>query len=176
VVEELRRGGRQTAREEVGVPGETWHARVIDKAAWQAGYRITQVWPEKQGREPVDLRTVLREGTYVIDGIQNKVFYHGKCRVDKWGAGVPGPETAPADWFHAVCVKGGQVLDWEYDESGTRHADGGELPLSVLWLGSGNAINLKKGFFRKIRKVYKVERRSDKRKAPAGGPAKKRRI
>ena len=94
------------------MPGETWHARVIDKAAWQAGYRITQVWPEKQGREPVDLRTVLREGTYVIDGIQNKVFYHGKCRVDKWGAGVSGPETAPADWFHAVCVKGGQVLDW----------------------------------------------------------------
>ena len=82
VLEELRKGGRQTTRDEVGVPGHTWHSRVIDEAVWQAGYRITQVWPEKKGRVPVNLRKVLREGTYVIDGIQNKVYYHGKRKVD----------------------------------------------------------------------------------------------
>ena len=51
------------------------------------------------------------------------------------------------------------MLDWEYDESGRPHVDSGKLPLSVLWFGSGNTIKFKKGFFRKIRKVYKVERR-----------------
>jgi hypothetical protein len=165
VLEELCKGGRQTTREEVGVAGETWHSRVIDKATWQAGYCISQVWPEKRGREPVGLLTVLREGVYVIDGIQNKVFHRGKNKVDKWGPDVPGPETAPEEWFHAVCVRGGQILDWEYYGSGTRCVNSGVLPLSVLHLKrSGCTIDFKKGFFRKIRKVYRVEHRSVKGK------------
>jgi len=173
VWDELRRGGRPNAtREDAGVPEKgLWHPRVVDKAAWKAGYRITKVPIDPTHKEPVDLRRLLQQGTYAIEGIQNKVYYHGAKKEDRWGKGVVGPERAPADWRHVACVKDGVLLDWEFDEAGVRHADGGAMPLSVLWLRAGNAVVVKMGYFRSILKVYRIERRVEKRAASAPAAA-----
>lgn len=166
VLAEFRSGGRPNAtREEAGVNGETWHARVIDKAAWQAGFRMSKLLINPTHPHKVDLlRDVLKEGTYAIEGIQNKVWYHGKTKVDLWGKDVRGPDKVPSEWRHVVCVKDGKVLDWEHDDNGTRHADGGAKPLSVLWLRAGNTVHVTKGYFRSILKVYTITPRS-----PAAG-------
>eukprot|EP00966_Prymnesium_polylepis_P292347 6751671-Prymnesium_polylepis.1 len=101
----------------------------------------------------VDLRVVLKSGgTYAIEGIQNKTYYHGKRKIDKWGPNVEGPEVKPNEWRHVIAWKDGDGLDWEFDETGTRHADGGVVPLADLWLLADNKVNPDKGYFRKILK------------------------
>ena len=144
--------------------GETWHARVVDKAAWQAGFRVSKLIIDLERADKIDLRDVLKEGTYAVEGIQNKVWYRGKTKVDLWGKDVLGPDKVPSEWRHVVCVKDGKVLDWEHDDNGTRHADGGAKPLSVLWLRAGNTVDVTKGYFRSILKVYTITPRS-----PAAG-------
>ena len=161
VLAEFHRGGRvDPTREDAGVNGETWHARVVDKAAWQAGFHMPKLIISPTRADKVDLRDVLQDGTYAVEGVLNKVWYHGKKMVDVWGAGVDGPDKTPKDWKHVVCVKDGKVLDWEHDDNGTRHADGGAKPLAVLWLRAGNQVNVEKGYFRSILKVYEITPRS----------------
>jgi len=161
---ELRKGGRPDAtRDEAGTEGKVWHPRCVVKAAWKAGYRMQtlQLDPTKEGA--VDLRVVLKsDGVYAIEGVQNKTYYHGK---HKWGADVEGPEVVPNEWRHVIAWKDGVGLDWEFDETGTRHADGGVVPLADLWLRAGNKVNPDKGYFRKILKVYTITPRAVKRGA-----------
>ena len=136
-----------------------WHPRVVDKTVWHAGYRIRKVAIDPQNEKRVDLRRELKHGTYAIVGMQNKVYYNqNNKKVDRWGKDVIGPEQAPADWCHAACVKDGKVLDWEFDSAGVRHANGGEMPLAVLHLRENNTVLKGKGYFRKIAKVYRIER------------------
>ena len=165
---ELRKGGRPDAtRDEAGTEGNVWHPRCVVKAAWKAGYRMQKVERDPTEEGAVDLRVILKsDGVYAIEGIQNKTYYHGKRKVDKWGPNVEGPEVVPNEWRHVIAWKDGVGLDWEFDETtGKRHADGGVVPLADLWLRAGNKVKPGKGYFRKILKVYKITPRAVKRGA-----------
>lgn len=165
VLAEFHHGGRlDTTYEDVAVPGQEWHARVLNKAALQAGFWMRKLKIDPVCADKVDLRVVLKKGTYAVEGIQNKIWFRGNTKVDTWGADVAGPDVAPSDWRHVVCVKDGKVLDWECDENGKCHANGGAEKLSVLRLRAGNRVDVTKGYFRKIVKVFTITPRQ-----PAAG-------
>merc|ERR1712046_326174 len=120
------------------------------------GYRMSKVAIDPQKKDKMeDLRDVLKNGTYAVEGTLNKVWYDGHTKVDVWGD-ARGPDDVPKEWCHVVCVKDGQVLDWEKDGTGKRHKDGGKNSMSVLWLGDNNTVDKEKGYFRKIAKVYRI--------------------
>jgi len=69
IVNELRRGGRpDTSCDEVGIVGNSWHPRVIDRAVHEAGYSRRLLSPND------DLRVALEHGTFIVDGVQNKMY------------------------------------------------------------------------------------------------------
>ena len=135
---------------DAGIPGDTWHLRAIDRAVCRAGHRIKAL--------PADcpMRDVLEHGTYAVEGIQNKVWYLGNQKVDVWGPEMPGPDVAPSEWRHVVCVKDGKILDWEFAGDGAPLSDRGVQSLSALRLRADNTVDVHKGYFRSIHKVYEL--------------------
>ena len=111
----------------------------------------------------IDLREVLKKGSYIIDGILNQTFYIGKRRcingetTSKKGRIVPnedGPTKNEKAWRHAVAVKDGVVHEWTGD--GINHKIV-KYKLKWLWLGNdGVTPDPTQGYMRHILKVYRI--------------------
>ena len=100
----------------------------------KAGFDWKKVTVEPSNTEHVDLREVLKTGSYIVDGILNQTWYHDK---DAYISGEtkkvkgkvvpnePGPAANEKAWRHAIAVKDGVVHEWTGD---------GVSKFSIEWL------------------------------------------
>ena len=143
-------------REDAGVDGEIWSHQVLTYGFSQANYQLKKIdlpSPNDAGK----LSRTLSDGTYAIEGIQNKSYRPAVGKSLTGGQrfrGVPGPEKIPNQWRHVVCVKEGRMLDWERTRTGESLPN--DFPLDVLWIGDNNCVDMTNGYFRKIVRLYKI--------------------
>jgi hypothetical protein len=76
---------------------------------------------QPSNEEHVDLRKVLKKGSYIIDGILNQTWFQGKTRATngetkkvkgKRVPNEPGPEVDEKKWRHVIAVKDGVIHEW----------------------------------------------------------------
>ena len=124
-----------------------------------AGFDWKKVTVEPSNTEHVDLREVLKTGSFIVDGILNQTWYDDK---DAYISGEtkkvkgkvvpnePGPAVNEKDWRHAIAVKDGVVYEWTGDGVST-------FSIEWLWLGDdGVTPDPKTGYMRRTLKVYHV--------------------
>ena len=96
----------------------------------------------------VDLAPVLRSGTFVIEGMLNKTFKRGAKTYTQKGFEEPG--------HHSVACVDGSIVDRAF-LSDTKIYPGNKLSVSVLHIKKGAGwVDKEIGFFRHVRKVYRV--------------------
>ena len=123
--------------------------------AWQvidAGFNWEKLIVEVSNMQHVDLRQVLREGSYLVDGILNQEWKKGKTWYINGAVGEQGPAGNEKAWRHAIAVKDGRV--YESTEEGVDY-----FSMKWLWLSDDGVTPLQNGYMRRILKVYKVTRR-----------------
>ena len=118
-----------------------------------------RVTVEPSNKDHVDLREVLKTGSYIVDGILNQIWYNGEVAYingetkkvkGKVVPNEPGPAGNEKAWRHAIAVKDGVVYEWT-------GAGVSEFSIEWLWLGEdGVTPNSKKGYMRHNLKVYRV--------------------
>ena len=134
-----------------GVPDDRWHPEAVKLSVTDAGYDF-----RKLKLQTVELRTLLKNGSYLIDGVLNDhyVMMDKGRQVDCYDD--TGDTTTPASneavWRHSIAVRDGQILEKEFNMSS-----------KWLWLDANNRLDRTKGYMYKILKVYEITRRGKKR-------------
>ena len=124
-----------------------------------AGFDWKKVTVEPSNTEHVDLREVLKTGSFIVDGILNQTWCDDK---DAYISGAtkkvrgkvvpnePGPAANEKAWRHAIAVIDGVVHEWTGEGVS-------KFSIEWLWLGdNGVTPDSKKGYMRRILKVYRV--------------------
>ena len=118
---------------------------------------------EPSNEEHVNLSEELETGSYIIDGILNQTWYEGKVMCTNGATKTmkgkvvpdePGPAVNEKEWRHVIAVKDGVVHEWTSEGTDT-------FSIEWLWLGDdGVTPDPKKGYMRRILKVYRVSPRA----------------
>ena len=130
-----------------GVPDDRWHSKVVQLTVANAGYDFRKV-----ELQTVDLKTLLKKGSYLIDGILNNNYVMMGERYDTDPDDTTTPASNEAGWRHSIAVQDGRILEKEFNMSA-----------KWFWLGDNNRPDRTKGYMYKILKVYEITARSKKR-------------
>jgi hypothetical protein len=144
-----RRWGEICDESEAGLKGDKWHSEAIKRAVVANGWHFKKVRIERTDPKAVDLKTELKNGSYFVIGVTNNEWFKGTkkqpLKYPEFEADAPAVDNA--DWVHSIAIVNGRVLDHDVNES-----------LASLWLGADNQPNPKKGYFRSIRKVWRISK------------------
>ena len=124
-----------------GTRDVTWHPEVVKRAVCEEGRHF-----HKLDLASVDLRTELKRGDYLIDGMLNNCFeYSDDKRYDMDPDDTTDPRNDEAGWRHAIAVSNGEILENDF-----------QMHVKYLWLDSNNRPDPHKGYMLKIHKVYRI--------------------
>jgi len=152
-------GNEEYPHELVGIEDDVWCHEVVKLGVTKAGFHFKKVRLDDDGGidlggEKWTLARVLEEGCssevggFLLDGVLNKVWYYDGKRMENDGEDPTDPVSNEAAWRHAVAVVDGEI----------REQLGQAFPLRCLWLGRGNQPDTRRGYMRKLLKVYHVTR------------------
>ena len=151
------------AESEAGVRGEQWHPEAVRMAVVDAGWHMKSLSIDKQTTASVQLSAQLLYGTYLLTGVTNNQWTRAplprkRLATKKARSASAGPQALkyptyaadaprhhPSAWLHTVPVINGSVHDHGLDSH-----------VRDLWIGSDNKPDRDRGYFRSIRKVYRV--------------------
>ena len=152
----LRKSDPNIERKEAGVDNEIWHYDCVKRAVIDQGYHFLRLKIDPTDPEQVNLSKEFSSGgSYLVDGLVNSKFK--KSKNGKKGAWEKRyddePDPANADDWHMVGVQNRKILDHEFAENG----DGlNDFPVDCFWLRSNSTPHPTHGYFRCIRRVYRV--------------------
>eukprot|EP01043_Picozoa_sp_COSAG02_P054141 COSAG02_NODE_6083_length_3814_cov_6.730283_1_plen_757_part_00 len=145
--------GGSYERSRVYVKNDSWSSEVIKRAVVAAGFDFKKLDLDS---DDVCLKRDLKNGEYLLDGVQNQdhTRHQGSVYTNVPGYS-PGPAEAPMHWRHAIAIRDGKVYEQNADVFSTNY----------LWLKADNRPDVNKGYMREVLKVYKITKQPDKRTA-----------
>ena len=162
-----KRHGPTYERSRVYTEDDSWSSETIKLAVVAAGFDFKKLDLDS---DDVCLKRDLKNGAYLLDGVQNQEWMKGPHIFVNALGYTPGPTEAPMHWRHAIAIKNGEVLEQNDDIFSTKW----------LWLNENNRPDVRRGYMREVLKVYIITKKLqyDKRSAElsAGSATKRPRV